>query len=149
MELPEGFDAYLTASKLPRELLHPAIADRVWVSFIRGEYDTAAFQALRQVEIAVREAGGFAADDYGVSLARAAFRSGDKDGAHGPLTDLEAPAGEQRGMMDLFAGALGALKNPHSHRAVNYETPEDAAAVVILASHLLRIVDRQRRATDD
>lgn len=139
----EDFDHYRSAKLLPRELLHPVVAEKVWLSFVRGEYDTAAFQAMRQVEIALREATGI--EELGVTLARRAFKpKDDKTGEVGPLTDESAEKGEQQGMMDLFAGALGALKNPHSHRVVNFNSPADAAAVVMFGSQLLRIVENHR-----
>jgi hypothetical protein len=40
-------------------VLHPVIAERVWLSFVRSEFDTAVFQAMKAVEVAVREAAGF------------------------------------------------------------------------------------------
>lgn len=43
--------------------------------------------------------------------------------------------------MHLFSGALGTLKNPHSHRNVQLENPADAAAAIMLASYLLRLID--------
>lgn len=132
---------FLAARMLPRELLHPSIADEVWSSFLRGQYDTAVFQAMRQVEVAVREASGFG-DKVGVDLVRNAFRPRtEKAAIAGPLTLTDLAVGEQEGMMHLFSGALAALKNPHSHRVVNFETPADAAAIIVFASQLLRIVD--------
>jgi uncharacterized protein (TIGR02391 family) len=139
MMTAEDFEKYRAARLLPRELLHPSIADAVWTSFVRGEYDTAVFQAMRQVEIATREASGADADWPGVKMARWAFKP-----LEGPLTDKDAEAGEQQGMMDLFAGALGALKNPHSHRIVNFHSPAEAAAVIMFASQLLRIVENAK-----
>ncbi|WP_430419030.1 TIGR02391 family protein [Phenylobacterium sp.] len=137
---------YRAAKALPKHLVHPAIADQVWRSFLRGEYDTAAFQAMRQVEIATREASGAQPDWPGVKMARWAFKPGPDQ--PGPLADLDAEAGEQQGMMDLFAGALGALKNPHSHRVVNFRSPAEAAAVILTASQLLRIVENAKAARD-
>jgi hypothetical protein len=40
---------------------------------MRGEYDVAVFQAMKAVEVYVREAGGFAASDLGTDLMRRAF----------------------------------------------------------------------------
>src|ERR1700690_2876686 len=54
-----AYEAYRRASILPRSLLHPRIESRVYPSFLRGAYDTAVFEALREVEIGVREAAGF------------------------------------------------------------------------------------------
>lgn len=131
---------YRRANRLPRTQLHPRIAHKVWASFLRGDYDTAVFQAFKEVEVRVREAAQYEATDLGVRLMRKAF------GKNGPLTDDSAPQGEQQALSDLFAGAIGSYKNPHSHRSVIIESAE-AAEMIVLASHLLGIVDK--RGSDD
>lgn len=131
----QAYTGFRVASLLPKELLHPAIPSTVWPNFLRGDYDTAVFQAMRQVEIALRDVTGFE-ETSGVKLARRAFHSD-----NGPLTDPNAEGGEKQALMDLFTGALGTLKNPHSHRNVQLERPADAAAAIMLASYLLRTID--------
>jgi hypothetical protein len=37
------FKSFKLANLLPREILHPQIADPVWRAFMRGEFDVAAF----------------------------------------------------------------------------------------------------------
>jgi uncharacterized protein (TIGR02391 family) len=106
------------------------------MSFMRGDFHTAAFQAMKAVEIAVREAAGLAASDIGTKLMRKAF-----DTDRGPLTDKTAELSERQALSDLFAGAIGAYKNPHSHRDVLLDDPAVAAEIVMLANYLLRIVD--------
>ena len=70
----EDLAAYRRANLLPKGQLHPLIASRVYPAFLRSEYDTAVFQAFREIEIAVREAGGFTAQLVGVELMRQALR---------------------------------------------------------------------------
>ena len=37
------FASYAVARMLPKEALHPTIAERVWMAFMRGEFDAAVF----------------------------------------------------------------------------------------------------------
>ena len=128
--------AYKRSGLLPKEFLHPVVVQNVWSAFIRGEYDTAVFQAFKQVEVGVRKAGAYEHSDIGVKLMRTAFNPDS-----GPLSDQTAPCAERQALSDLFAGAIGSYKNPHSHRNVAVSDPEEATEMIILASHLLKIVD--------
>ncbi len=129
--------AYVASRVLPRSLLHPRLVQRVWSSVVRGDYETAIFQAFREVEIAVREAAAFQSTEVGVALMRKAF-----DKNSGPLTLQTEPEAEREALAHLFAGAIGRYKNPSGHRAVEYAL-SDAAEALTLASMLLRIIDQR------
>jgi len=137
----EDLAAYSRASLLPKGKLHPTIAISVYPAFLRGNYDTAIFQAFKEVEVAVRQAGEFPHDFVGEKLMRTAFAASKNNALAGPLTDKQFPVAEQEAMAHLFAGAFGVYRNSTGHRHVPTE-PQEAAEVIVLASLLLRIVDR-------
>lgn len=110
--------------------------ERVRSQFLLGEYELAAFAAMREVEIRVRDLSGSDASLVGVKLMRRAF------GEKGPLADPKLDEGERVGVMELFAGAIGTYKNPPSHRQVDYADPIEASEVVLLADLLMRMLDR-------
>ncbi|GGD19746.1 TIGR02391 family protein [Pyruvatibacter mobilis] len=129
-------EAYIRSSALPAELLHPRIQERALPIFRQGDFDTAVFCAFKQVEVAVREACGYSESDFGRPMMRKAFAKID-----GPLTDANMPVAEQESLAELFAGAIGSYKNPSSHRTVTIIEASEAAEMIFLASHLMRIVD--------
>jgi uncharacterized protein (TIGR02391 family) len=132
----EDFKRFREAASFPKRMLHPSIADKVWLDLMRGDLADAVFAAFRAVEEAVREAGGYGVAEIGVPLMRKAF-----DPKGGPLTDVDQENGEREALAHMFAGAIGSYKNPHSHRTVSITDPKEAQEMVMLASHLLRIVE--------
>jgi uncharacterized protein (TIGR02391 family) len=126
----------LSSQRLSQGSLHPKIREDVWALYHRGKYETAVFEAMKAVEVSVREAAGLSAKDIGTALMRKAF-----DPEVGPLTDKSTEKAEREARSHLFTGAIGSYKNPHSHRNVVLDDPDEAAEIILLANHLLRIVD--------
>lgn len=133
---PDGL-ARLRAGERVEMDLHPRIAADVRAEFLRGKFETAVWVAMRAVEVALREASGADAHSYGNGLLAHAFAN-----ESGTLIDYELPDAERQAVAYLFRGAIGALKNPHSHREIRIEDSTEAAEIVVFASLLLRILDR-------
>lgn len=127
-------------TRLDDARLVEALALRVRPLYSAGQFDSAIMQAFKEVEVAVRAAGGYTDNDLGVKLMRQAF-----DPQNGPLTDLNVPSSERDGVAALFAGAIGFAKNPHSHRNVGTVDPNEALELILFANHLLRIVASRAR----
>jgi uncharacterized protein (TIGR02391 family) len=140
LKTPEDFDAFRKSAFLPRTLLHPVIEKACWQAYMRGDYDTAVFQAYKELEVHIRLSSGASAEDHGVPLVRKAFNP-----TAGPLTDPNPDAvfAEKEALANLAAGAIGSYKNPHSHRRVTVAVQE-AAEMIVLANHLYKIVDSRR-----
>ena len=131
----DGFKKLMIWRTVNEDILHPKIAKKALNHLIRGEHADAIGLAMKKVEIAVREAGGFGTDKFGARLMREAFGEG------GPLRDSSANRNEEDGLKLLFEGAFGVFRNPHAHRDVPIEDITEALTLVLFASHLLRIVD--------
>jgi uncharacterized protein (TIGR02391 family) len=118
--------------------LHVRLADRLRPLVRVGAFEQAALDALREVEVRVRELAGTkqARSMVGVKLMRYAF------GDDGPFDGVVTDPGERAGLRDLFCGAFGAVRNPLGHRTVEWDDATEAAEMVLLADLLMRQLDR-------
>jgi len=109
--------AYKEGMLLPEGLVHPLILQKTHAAFLRGDHDIAVLSAFKAIEVAVRKAASSDEGEIGVRLMRTAFEP-DK----GLVADWQLERGEQQAQADLFAGAIGAAKNPgQSSRCRNGE----------------------------
>jgi uncharacterized protein (TIGR02391 family) len=129
---------YRAASLLPDKTLDPRLASKVRPPFLRGDYDTAVFEAYKEVEVRVRALAPEHKTELGVNLMRKAFHP-----ENGPLTDNAQVFGERQAISDLFAGAIGSFKNPSSHRDVDFGDPAEVVELIMLADQLIRIAERR------
>lgn len=126
----------LAEQRLPEDL-HGELTE-ARSQFRAGKSEIAVFAAMRQVEVRLRGLAGAGNDMIGVGLARYALRP-----EGGPLADQRLEAGEREAISHLFAGALGAFKNPTSHRVVDFDDSAVAADIILLADLLMRLLDQR------
>ena len=124
---------------VPSLLFNRVILKKAWPYIEQSKFDDAVFKAFKAVEVEVRKACGFPSELIGVKLMRKAF-----DPEKGPLTDYSIPKAERQAVADLFCGAIGLYKNPHSHRDVVLEFT-DAFEMLLLANHLLNIIEKRKK----
>jgi uncharacterized protein (TIGR02391 family) len=115
--------------------LHPKIAGRCEALFAARQYDSAVLAAFTALEEAVRERAGAPPTEVGVTLVSYAMNP------KSPRLRFSAITAEQEGYHALFRGALGAFKNPLSHRAVGHTDPVRVLEHLAFASLLMRSID--------
>ena len=131
----QGLRQLISNEQLPEHFLHPEFVVNVRPLFLQSRFETAVFEAFKTLEVGIRVAAGLGDDAIGVPLASKAFHPED-----GQLTDTSLEKGERVALMNLMTGAIGSYKNPSSHRRVAISA-EEARDMIILASHLLKIVE--------
>lgn len=115
--------------------LHGSLAE-ARRQFRSGNAELAVFEAMKQVEVRLRTLSSAGNDEIGVKLARKALHVDT-----GLLADQRLEPAEREAIGHLFAGALGAFKNPTSHRIVDFGDPALAADAILLADLLMRMLD--------
>jgi uncharacterized protein (TIGR02391 family) len=131
--------------------LHPVLLDKVFPLFADGHVNEAVRKAGEIYEvIAARAIPG--QQRYGRDLMSHVFNSKnpiiDISGFHS--SDTLNPTDEKEGYMYLAMGAMHWCKNVVGHGDVNQLDPHDAAARIILISHLIHVAEsRQASASPE
>lgn len=118
--------------------LHPEVANTAYDAFLRGDYEYAVFSVLKKLEEKVRIAAKLPNTKLGPNLMRQVFGKG------GFLFDPSEVAAEAESIEHVYAGVIGYLKNPTSHRTVEHD-PKEATEILFMASCLYGQVDRRIR----
>jgi uncharacterized protein (TIGR02391 family) len=122
--------------------LHPRIAGVANELFRDGHYRNAVLDGALALTNMVKEKSRVQ-DRDGVDLMRHVFRPAQPVLAFNALAD-QSDRDEQEGLMQLFAGAVQALRNPRAHDVVP-DTAEYALECLGFLSFLAKHVDRARR----
>ena len=104
--------------------------------FADGYCTHAVEQAWKYVNKLVKKKSGFTGKD-GADLMRRVF-SPEKPVLYLSALQTESGQNEQRGYMDIFAGAMTGIRNPRAHEYELADDPRVALEILILANHLLR-----------
>lgn len=124
--------------------IHPSLELLVRPQFLIGSYEMAVLEGFKAVEVRLRQVSHSPPKLTAVPMAQLAF------GKNGPLRDPDSsvPEAEKDGVTALFSGAFAALRNPPGHRYVDYGSAAEASEAVMLASLLMRILDRAEKRAD-
>ena len=116
-----------------KKLLHPRIIKHCEKLFDDGHYKHAAFEAMKQVELAIKEKSG-ENNKYGVALTKSLF-------GQGKGIKLKIPFGDklQKEADILFHGAFSYYRNYSAHNGTKI-TQESSARILIIASELLYLI---------
>ena len=104
--------------------------------FVDGHYTQAVEEAFKRLNNEVKAMSGFEELD-GDKLMRQAF-SANNPKLHLNSLSTISQKDEQRGYMDIFAGAMTGVRNPRAHDHELVDEPEVALELLVLANHLMR-----------
>lgn len=124
--------------RLALESLHRRVVEVASAKFADGSYDAAVTEAMKSVDIRVRELTGLKLS--GVPLVQEALKP------KGALLDVSVEDGrsgedEREGYFYLFRGAMLGVRNPRAHELSRDDDPYEALEMLGLASLLHRRLD--------
>jgi uncharacterized protein (TIGR02391 family) len=123
--------------------LNPAILASAAALYLDGHYPQAVFEAGKALVALVKaKSGKFDVD--GAPLMQAVFSVNNPVLAFNTLAD-QSDRDEQQGMMQLYVGAVMAIRNPGGHRVGMVEQPERALQHLDLLSYLSHRLDDAKK----
>jgi uncharacterized protein (TIGR02391 family) len=135
-ESPQSAKKDPSPKDLLKEGISPNIAKRCNQLYRLKHYDEAVFNAFKCVEEDIRNRAGAAPEDVGVALVSKAMNP------KAPILVFSGVTAEQEAFHSLFRGAIGAFKNPHSHRFIELADSNDALRLLQFASLLMSLLAR-------
>ena len=117
-----------------RRKLNPAIVASAAALYLDGHYPQAVFEAGKALVALVKAKSG-KYDVDGAPLMQAVFSVNNPVLAFNSLAD-QSDRDEQQGMMQIYVGAVMAIRNPGGHRVGMVEQPERALQHLDLLSYL-------------
>ena len=108
--------------------------------FVDGHYAEAVRKAYTYIDNQVRDKSG-QVEKYGADLMHAVFS------ANKPLlkvNDLQTRSDwdEQKGYMEMLAGAMIGIRNPRSHEYDLVDRREEALELLVMANHFMRMLNK-------
>lgn len=124
--------------RLDLQRLHPQVISAASALFADRQYDSAATEAMKSVEVRVRDLTRLSIS--GAALMQEAFKPKE------PRLDVAVETGrsgddEREGYFYLFRGAMVGIRNPKAHELSRGDDPDEALEVLALASLLHRRLD--------
>ena len=113
--------------------------------FVDGHHARAVEEAFKCLNNAVKTKSGLTGSD-GDNLMRTAF-SPQKPKLRLNNLRTTSEKDEQRGYMDLYAGAMAGIRNPRAHEHELQDEPQVALELLVLANHLMRKLSGSTKST--
>jgi len=132
----EDYNLELPSLNILDFLSDQQLAKCVVSAFNEQHYDDAVFRAFRHLEERVRQRAKLGPENVGASLIVEALHH---ERGRLRIARCETKA-EEEGVFLLFKGAIQLLKNPGSHRTVNWDDPKRAAEAILFADFLLSLL---------
>ena len=121
--------------------LHPEISRAASSLYLDGHYANAVEASVKALNGLVRLRSGLEYD--GVTLMERAFNPSNPVLKFNALQD-QSDKDEQKGFMQLFAGAVSGLRNPRAHGFIQ-DDPERALEFVAFVSLLAKLLDEAKK----